>query len=236
MTADELVKRMNKGIEYRSMKMEIRKAEEESEDSYIVEGYASTFEDEYILGENESFRLIEKVARDAFSEADESDVIMQYDHEGRVFARISNGTLELSEDEHGKKIVANLGGTEIGRQLYQEIKGGYTNKMSFGFTVDEWKEEERKGADGKTEIVQTVARIGKLYDVSAVSIPANDGTAISARNRFNSEVEKRMAEANDNAEAERLAQEEEARKAQEEAEAKEREKREREHLRALALD
>lgn len=234
MKPEEMIKRMNAGIQYRAMQMEVAE-EKDDEPSYRVTGYASTFEQEYILGENDEFRLIEKVDRNAFKDADESDVIMQYDHQGHVYARIANKTLSLSEDEHGKKIDAYLGGTEEGRKLYEEIKGGYTNKMSFGFTVDEWREEERKGTDGKIEIVQTVARIGRLFDVSAVSLPANDFTSISARFRFDAEVEKRMAEAND--EAERLAKEKEEaeRKAKEEAEAKEREMRERERLHSLAL-
>lgn len=211
MTREEFEKRVKKGIEYRSMQMEIRKAENEDEDSFIVEGYASTFNEEYPMGECDMFRLFEKVDRDAFRNADESDVILQYDHEGHVYARISNGTLQLEEDEHGKKIVAYLGGTEDGRKLYQEIKGGYTNKMSFGFTVDEWGEEERTGDDGKLEITQIIKKVGRLFDVSAVSIPANDFTSISARSRFDAEVEKRMAEVMEKEESLKLAEEEKKR-------------------------
>ena len=94
-----------------------------------------------------------------------ADVIMQYDHEGRVFARISNGTLELNADDHGLHIRADLGGTEIGRQLYEEIKGGYTDKMSFGFTVDEDKREITENREtGETTILRTITAIRKLYD------------------------------------------------------------------------
>lgn len=232
MKPEELVKRMTSGIQYRAMEMRTADTEDTNEPSYIVVGYASTFEQEYQLGENEDFRLIEKVARDAFSGADESDVIMQYDHQGHVYARIANGTLEVSEDEHGKKIKAYLGGTEGGRKLYEEIRGGYTNKMSFGFSVDEWKEEERRGTDGKTEVVQTIAKIGRLFDVSAVSLPANDFTSISARSRFEIEIEKRNADAQEKEEAERLAKEEAERNAQE---AENQAKRERDRL-ALELE
>lgn len=109
-----------------------------------------------------------------------SDVIMQYDHEGRVFARNKNGTLALESDEHGLRITASLGGTEIGRQLYEEIKGGYTDKMSFAFVVSDQKREiEIK--DSKTVVTRRITGIRKLYDVSAVSMPANDNTTISAR-------------------------------------------------------
>ena len=86
----------------------------------------------------------------------------------------------LTADDHGLKIRADLSGTEIGRQLYEEIKGGYTTKMSFGFTVDA---DERliTEENGITTVLRTIKSIGKLYDVSAVSLPANNATEISAR-------------------------------------------------------
>ena len=125
--------------EYRDMTMEIRSAENEEveqEDSKIVRGYASTFNDPYTLYEDDEWRFVEVVDARAFDNTDMSDVIMQYDHEGRVFARMSNNTLTVVPDEKGLLIEANLGGTELGRQLFEEIEGGYTNKMSFGFSVD----------------------------------------------------------------------------------------------------
>ena len=105
-----------------------------------------------------------------------SDVIMQYDHRGRVFARTSNKTLELNPDNIGLYFRADLSGTTIGNQLYEEINGGYTTKMSFGFVVGEQKSEYVEDKEHNT-----VTKIRKLYDVSAVSIPANDATQISAR-------------------------------------------------------
>ena len=166
--------------EYRRIEvaeMETRKAED---GAMIVEGYATTFNQPYKLWRDKEITVNEQVDRHAFDETDMSDVIMQYDHEGRVFARIANGTLELEADDHGLKIRANLGGTEIGRQLFEEIQGGYTNKMSFGFTVTGQKREETKSGDHIT-VLRTITKIGKLYDVSAVSLPANDATEISAR-------------------------------------------------------
>lgn len=127
--------------------------------------------------------MVEQVDARAFDETDMSDVIMQYDHEGRVFARTSNNTLSIKPDSRGLFIEANLGGTELGRQLYEEIRGGYTNKMSFGFRVSEDKREVTEDREnGKTTVLRTITKISKLYDVSAVSIPANDATSISARN------------------------------------------------------
>ena len=174
--------KLTEGRQYRAI-VEVRAIPEESTDKKIVEGYATTFNEPYELWrDGDDYVFMEQVDRSAFDKADMADTIMQYDHEGRVFARVSNGTLELEADDHGLKIRADLGGTEIGRQLYEEIKGGYTDKMSFGFTVDQderliTEDNER----GTITVLRTIKSIGKLYDVSAVSLPANNATEISAR-------------------------------------------------------
>lgn len=177
--------------EYRDFTLAI----EQREDEKVVKGYATTFDEPYTLYEDDDYIIREVIDSKAFEETDMSDVIMQYNHEGRVFARISNGTLKLATDERGLEIEANLGGTEIGRNLYEEIEGGYTNKMSMGFKVDRsadvWTKEE---VNGKTMEMRRVQRILKLYDVSAVSIPANNFTSISVRTLVDGEINKLKAE------------------------------------------
>ena len=189
--------------EYRDMTMEIRTAENEEapEERKVVRGYASTFNEPYTLFETDDWRFNEVVDARAFDNTDMSDVIMQYDHEGRVFARMSNNTLTVIPDEKGLLIEADLGGTELGRQLYEEIRGGYTNKMSFGFTVDGEDRLDTKDVDGKDLTVRTITSVRKLYDVSAVSLPANDATSISVRTLTDGEIERIQAE---RLEAERL--------------------------------
>lgn len=167
--------KLAEGRSYRSM--EFRAIDEE----FTVEGYATTFNQPYTLYSEPGFTLREQVAPDAFDEADMDDVILQYDHIGRVYARKSNGTLQLTPDEHGLRVRANLGGTAAGRELYNEIAGGYTTKMSFGFTVDKDTRDTTEAEDGSVDILRTITAIRKLYDVSAVSLPANDATIISAR-------------------------------------------------------
>lgn len=177
---DELIeKRIAGGREYRNM--EIRAAED-GNDGLVVEGYATTFNQPYLLWSEDNYRVYEQVDREAFAGCDMSDVIMQYDHEGRVFARMSNGTLVCTPDEHGLLTRALLGGTEQGRQLYEEIKGGYTNKMSFGFTVaEDHRDIDENKETGDVTITRTIRKLKKLFDVSAVSLPANPATNISAR-------------------------------------------------------
>lgn len=180
---DKLLQRIDSGREYRRMmEVRVKDPENEDEENYGVEGYACTFNEPYELINWGNYIVREQIDPHAFDECDMSDVIMQYDHAGRVFARNSNGTLQLETDDHGLKMTADLGGTEIGRQLHEEIKGGYTNKMSFGFKISEDKREVTTDHVANVTIVlRTITKIRKLYDVSAVSLPANDGTEISAR-------------------------------------------------------
>ena len=154
----------------------------DTEERKMVNGYASVFDTPYTLYDGIDVVIQEQVDSRAFDEADLSDVIFQYNHEGRVFARTSNNTLAIIPDERGLAIEADLGGTEIGNQLYQEIKGGYTTKMSYGYTVRDAEWTDSKMEDGRTLELRTIKAVGKVYDVSAVSIPANDATTISVRN------------------------------------------------------
>ena len=194
---EKMQQKLNDGREYRAMSMEAKS------DDYVVEGYATTFEQPYHLYFDKQGREIkEKVSRDAFLNTDMSDVIMQYDHEGRVFARLSNDTLKLGVDEHGLKVTAYLGGTEIGRNLYEEIKGGYTNKMSFGFTVA--KDGVVKDGDG---FLRSIDSIGKLFDVSAVSLPANNLTELSARSHCDGAIAEIDEEIHRQEEEQRIAAE-----------------------------
>lgn len=185
----DLLDKIKSGRDYRTMQM----IASEEVDSYNVRGYATTFEEPYVLLQDGNVTVMEVVDRNAFEGCDMDDVIMQYDHQGRVFARTSNDTLKLSTDDHGLLVNAYLGGTEIGRGLYGEIKGGYTSKMSFGFRVadDDITSEEK---DDKVVYTRRIKRFQKLYDVSAVSLPANDGTEISARSLRDGEIAKLEAE------------------------------------------
>lgn len=180
--------------EYRSMVFAVRSADTEDE-QMIVEGYATRFNTPYQLYAWDGYEVNEQIDAHAFDDCDMTDTIMQYDHQGRVFARVSNKTLQLEVDQIGLKVTADLGGTEEGRKLYEEIKGGYTTKMSFGFVV---KTDERKSEYdheyNKTVVLRTITAISKLYDVSAVSIPANDATEISARSISDGVIREAKAE------------------------------------------
>ncbi len=168
--------------EYRSFQT----FETEKSDPYTVTGYASTFEP-YVMLSVDGTDYSERIDPRAFDAADMSDVIMQYDHSGHVFARQSNNTLQVSTDEHGLKIRADLSKTNASKELYEEIRTGLITKMSFAFVADGDHYEK----DTHTRVID---RVKKVYDVSAVSIPANPGTDISARDYFNGVIEIEKAE------------------------------------------
>lgn len=173
--------RLAQGREYRHLTLNLRTAGSDDE-NMVVEGYATVFNQPYELYSYGNRTVQEQVDAHAFDECDMSDVIMQFDHQGRVFARTRNNTLEIRIDSKGLYIIARLGGTEDGRKLYQEIKGGYVDRMSFGFVVEEDSRSVTTDHDtGHETILRTILKIKKLFDVSAVSIPANDMTSISAR-------------------------------------------------------
>lgn len=162
--------------EYRNIPLfTVEKREEGADPSYTVEGYASTFET-YPLWEFDGVTYYERIDPKAFDECDMSDVIFCKDHGGTVFARTRNNTLQLSIDEHGLKTRTDLSKTASARSMFEEIEAGMYDQMSFAFVVTE------DAFDRETH-TRTVLKIGKLYDVSAVSFPANPGTDISPATR-----------------------------------------------------
>ena len=154
---------------------------------YYVEGYATTFDVPYLLYEYDGIKYYEKIDRNALVGADMSDVIMQYNHDGKVLARLSNGTLGLDPDSKGLFTFADLSKSRAAKDLYEEIDAKLINKMSWAFTVAE-------DAYDRDTHTRTILKIKKVYDVSAVSIPANADTDISARSYFDGVIERERAE------------------------------------------
>jgi HK97 family phage prohead protease len=130
----------------------------------------------------------EVIDRAALNSTQMSDVVLNYNHGGKPVARTKNNTLQLSVDDVGLRVSADLSGTEEGRRMYEEIKGGYIDKMSFAFTVG----EDSYDKDTRT---RRITRIKRLYDVAAVDIPAYESTSIQARSFFEAEAERERAEA-----------------------------------------
>ena len=148
--------------------------QEAEEQELYVEGYAVRFDSPTVLFEYGGTEYKEQIDRHAFDGALMEDVIFNYNHGGKVLARTRNDTLWLAVDDTGVFVRARLDGTEEGRKLYEEIAGGYIDRMSFAFTIQEESYDS-------VEHLWTIQKVKRLYDVSAVDIPAYDDTSIAAR-------------------------------------------------------
>ena len=167
----------------RSFELKTRAAETQEENAEMwVEGYASVFDSPTVLFESGDIEYKEQVCTGAFDDCDMTDVIFNYNHSGRVYARTRNNTLQVTVDDKGLFVKARLDGTEEGQKLYHDIQGGYIDRMSFQFSIRE--------EDYDSENYQwNIKSIKRLYDVSAVDIPAYDDTSIEARKNQINKVE-----------------------------------------------
>ena len=186
--------------EYRTMPVmsgKEERAEQRIDTDFYVEGFATTFNDPYLLWEDGGYKFFEQVDRAAFDGADMSDVIFQHNHEGKCFARTkmragTAPTLILEPQESGLFIAADLGMIAEGREEYAAITGGLVYQMSFAFTVAEDEIIEL----GDREYLRTIKAIKKVYDVSSVDMPANPNTSIDTQTRaaFEGFIEQRAQE------------------------------------------
>lgn len=200
---EKILKKIESGRQFRrnDLHPEFRALDREANGGdMIVEGHATTFDEEYDLYTYDDWNgyrvtVAEKVDRNAFANTDMSDVIFLYDHEGRVMARNRNNTLTVQPDNIGLFIRANLSGSDLGPGLFSDIQNGYVDRMSMQFTVTKDSRAQIRDDENRTiRVVRTILEVGKLYDVSAVGIPANDGTDISARSAADGVIQALEAE------------------------------------------
>ena len=150
-----------------------RQADKAELKDYTITGYATTW-DKYKLFENEYVDYFEQISKKAFENADMSDVILQFNHSSSVFARQSNGTLQLEVDDVGLKVTADLSKTTKSRQMYEDVKERMITEMSWAFTVD----SDSYNSETRTRHID---RVRKVFDVSLVDRGANNFTSVTAR-------------------------------------------------------
>lgn len=151
------------------------------ESDHYVEGYAARYEPYVLYYDYDGQPVYERFERGCFDGCDMSDVIMQYDHAGKVLARTSNGSLIVEVTDEGLFVAADLSRTEAARDLYDDIKAGMVTKMSWRFRTGTYYYDQ----ETRTIVHKTVK---KVYDVAPVSIPANDDTEINARAWVDGEI------------------------------------------------
>ena len=172
-----------KELRLNTSNLEVR-ADEQDNEKMIVEGYPIVFDKEtYIdMGWDGWY---EKIDRNAFANADMSDVALKYNHNDNYFilARTRNESLKLTIDDHGVFMHAELIDTTQNRDVYKMVKSGLLSEGSFAFTVEEQEilEIGNWGAENY-EMHRTIKSIGKLFDVAICPNGAyGDMTEIYAR-------------------------------------------------------
>lgn len=173
---------LNNSIERRffDIKVELRKKEDEKESRTIV-GHGAIFEKMSLpLGWGGWFR--EKISKDAFAEADMSNVLALFNHDSNIpFARTPD-TLKLEIDEIGLRYEFEAPNTTAGNDLLELVKAGIIYQSSFAFDVKKMSWEITKDPDyPSVEEIRTIEKIGKLYDVSPVTNPAYPDADVAQR-------------------------------------------------------
>ena len=86
--------------------------------------------------------------------------------------------MQLSIDDHGLKIYAELIDTQSNRDIYKSIQAGLLDKMSFAIIVEDANWDTVDGVD-----IRHIKKIAKLFDVSVVDVPAYEQTEVYARSK-----------------------------------------------------
>lgn len=161
-------------MEKRTKEVRLQEVRAIDDDKMIIEGYAVVFDEPTDIG------YIEVIERGALDDCDMRDVCLKYNHEDTwlIMARTRNKSLQLSVDDHGLKIYAELIDTQTNRDVYKSIQAGLLDKMSFAFTVEDANWDTVDGKD-----VRRIKKIAKLYDVSVVDVPAYEQTEVYARSK-----------------------------------------------------
>jgi hypothetical protein len=167
--------------EVRSMPVSI---DDSQDQKMLIQGYAIRFNEPAVF-DVDGVEYREVIDPRALDKTDMRDVPLRYNHSDNVMvmARTRNKTLQLIKDDEGLRILADLANTTAGRDLYELIKRGDVDKMSFAFTVarDDYDVETR---------TRRILAVDKIFDVSAVDSPAYETTSISVRSYFEAEAEK----------------------------------------------
>lgn len=174
------------GIHARSKETE----EQEQEKDYVtIGGKAVTFNDETLLfRDSDGTPVYEQIDRKALDNTDMDDVLFDLNHDwdrSIPLARTRNKSLTLEKRDDGLYFEAKIQkSNEDGMKVYRAVQSGLLDKCSFAFTLDgeEGQDITYREGEGKTGSIHIVVKnIDKLFDVSAVSIPAYDNTSLGAR-------------------------------------------------------
>jgi len=150
------------------------KLEESDDRPSTLVGYAAVFNSE----SRDLGGFTEVVLPGAFTRSIEKgdDIKALFNHDyAHVIGRQKNNTLKMVEDEVGLRVEITPPNTTAGRDLLEQVRAGYIDSMSFGFTVNsqEWDFSDNKRVRKLKDVT--------LFEVSVVSEPAYQDTSLAVR-------------------------------------------------------
>lgn len=156
------------------------RADEDDDNTLHLEGYASTFEPYEMYGGPANYGWIEQLDKGAFDKTlrEKPDLHLLINHAGMPLARTKSGTLQLSTDDHGLKVRAQLDKRDPEVQaLAVKMERGDMDEMSFAFRV---KSQTWSSTDDFPDDSQAHRMINEVSlhkgDVSVVNWGANPAT------------------------------------------------------------
>jgi hypothetical protein len=185
----DILERMIRNNDYHHL-VEVRAKDITDENKMIIEGRAVVFDDANVLFEYDGIEYKEIIAKGAFDDTDISKCFLKFNHSDTVMpmARVKNKTLNIEVRDDGVYITAEIANTQAGKDLFELVKRGDIDKMSFAFITG----EEEYDANTHT---WTIKSVKTLYDVAAVNVPAYDNTTLYARRFGDVEARQRDVEA-----------------------------------------
>lgn len=170
----------NKEIEKRNFTFEIR-AEENDNGTATIYGEPIVFEQKTDV----SGLFSETIKKGALKETDLRDVPLLVNHNFDLIpvarSRRNNGNstmlLTSKDDSFTFKADLDIKNNTTSRELVSAIKRGDITGMSFCFDIIEetWIDEDTDYPH------RDILKIGKVYEISAVTFPCYEGTSINAR-------------------------------------------------------
>ena len=168
--------------EFRTYEMAEFRALQEDEKP-VIEGRAAVYNKKTNIGD----WFYEIIERGAFDGCDFDDVLFCINHETRKIpvARSrrnnKNSTMHLTTDDKGLAVKAypDTENNTESKSLYHSIQRGDIDGMSFIFRVSEERWEDL----GKEMPIRHIIKFKKVFEVSAVTMPAYHDTNISARDQ-----------------------------------------------------
>lgn len=158
--------------------MEVRSFDVKAKAKKLV-GYALKFGELGKIVNQRGEVEYERISKDALKNANLENVILNINHDDNYkLASTQERSLVLSIDDVGLKVEATLNDDEFSTKVYDMVKRGLIDQMSFRAEFLKRKQAEEEGVP-----VFLVEELGRFEDVSIVDIPAYKSAEIQARSK-----------------------------------------------------